>query len=140
MAIRDKISVDFDADRRIASFSTSERLHFSTSEQLQELYQATSAILDEIAGEEPCYVMVDLAKFVIEPALFGDYARLSAKIKEKYLYPDGMVGYGFEITRITVKLSYSGSFERPKLFSTRAEAEKYLESLISQRLQKTNAC
>ncbi len=101
-------------------------IHFSTTEDLDALYDSLCDILRQYTHDGPVYLLVDLARYVIEPALFEYYTVKSKQIKEKYVYPDGISGYGFQITRVMVQLSYAKTGKRPPLFKSRHEAEEYL--------------
>jgi len=133
MTFQDKIIAEFDSKRRIVHLTAESEIRFNEPEDLLILYKDACEILERYTGDGPVYLLVDLARFIVDPSLFGFYAEKSAKLKEKFLYPEGMAGYGFQITRVTVQLSYGDCDKRPPLFKTRREAEEYLENLASIR-------
>jgi len=133
MTYQEKMRVEFDPERRIVHLSAEEDIYFQTPEDLEDLYADTCDILGRYTHGTPVYLLVDMANFIIDPSLFEDYGKKSAMVKEKFLYPDGMAGYGFQITRVTVQLSYGNAEKRPALFKTRKEAEEYLVNLEFQR-------
>jgi hypothetical protein len=137
MSLQNKIIVEYDPERRIVHLTAAEDIHFSSREDLDELYTFASETLSRHTHESPVYVLVDLARFIIDPSLFEYYAEKSAIIKEKYVYPDGMAAYGFQITRVTVQLSYGDSEKRPPLFKTRREAEEHLAGIEIRRKSVT---
>ncbi len=134
MANLNNIIAEFDPVRRILHFTADKVLYFTNRRQLQQLYDDACSLFEKYGGGEKCYMIADLSRFVIEPSQAEFYAQKMGEIKSRYLYPGGLAGYGFEITRITIQMSYNNiPDDQPRLFKTRVEAENYIESLRTAR-------
>ncbi len=134
MALKDKLIIDFDKERRIVHFSASSVVKFADNDDIDDLYLAACEILDEFTPGGPCCVLVDISKFILEQALFEYYFKKSLLVKEKYLLPGGIAGYGYEITRVTIKMGFASMGLTPPIFKTRHEATAYLESLQTSKV------
>lgn len=125
-----KAIMEFDAETRTFHLSATERIHVSTEEQLNTLCWAVTEAVSQHAATSRCFLLVDISKIAIEPDLAQLYAEKIKKLGQKYLYPEGLVRYGSEITRVTARIGHDlFQLEAPHLFRTKAEALKYIGEL-----------
>lgn len=124
-----ELSLEYDPGTRIAELSAKKVLEINTADKLETLCNETGKLLFEATKGERCYMAVDISKIAIEPGLSLEYSKKIKFLRENFLYPDGLVRYGFEITRITIKLAGLKSGELPILFNKREEAIIYLQEL-----------
>ena len=130
----DNIIVEFDDDKRILHLSAHSAIAVRTKEELKELCTAVHSLLDGYLPSGRIYLTVNLSKFIIDPKLANDYSRLIGEIYDKYIYPRGLVRYGYQITRLTIQLGHGKYMEKyPDLFGTRKAALEYLENLIAEK-------
>lgn len=126
------LQADFDPIDRIVHLSASQILQVNDYSQLIELCQAVEDKLEEF-GPERMYMIVDLAKFSINPDLSEEYKTTIGLIGQKFLYPDGWVRYGYQITRVTIMLANdTEDTDHIGLFSTKKEAYQRIQELINQ--------
>jgi len=86
-------------------------------------------------GIQKGFLVVDLSKIIIEPDEIGEYSRIVKSIMDTYLYPNGIARYGFDIGRITIRLSHASFLDGdPNLFNTREEAIRYIILLAKKYL------
>ncbi|MFH1687628.1 MAG: hypothetical protein ABIE70_08930 [bacterium] len=123
---------DFDPSTRIVHITCSEAAHIRTARHLHDLFDALHRQLSR-CGPERIYLMIDLGKIVIDPALKPVYAKRAHETIRKYVHPRGVARYGFQITRVTVKATFDNeTTSAANIFDTRHEAEEYIHSLILQ--------
>lgn len=78
-------------------------------------------------------MVTNLGKLSFEPSLSKLYAAKSRHLLDKYIYPNGIARYGFEISRITVRHGFRDFLHlEPNIFTTRQEAFAYIYGLIRQ--------
>jgi hypothetical protein len=121
---------EFDEQNKIVHLTAKEQIRCKTLEQGFELARALKDILDSHFSDERGYLITDYSKIIIEPKHIDEYAAFIKDIMDKYLHPDGIARYGFEITRVTAQLGhqlYLGS--SPNLFNTYEEAIAYIQGL-----------
>jgi hypothetical protein len=107
--------------------------HPTTKEHLDILFASFRAILDEHIDSGRIYLVINMANLIIEPELKTDYAAHAREISDKYLMPGGVARYGYQITRITVRVGYNEYLsEDPNIFDSRQEAYDYIYSLIEK--------
>ncbi len=132
MTISDDLVTEFDSKTRILHLSAKCVLRISDEERLTAL---CAAVQDALERRRPgrCYLIVDLTKFSIDPKLSALYAEKILAICERYLFPGGIARYGYQITRVTIKISAK---ERPELdtglFSSKAKAFAHIHGLIKE--------
>ncbi len=139
-----KTLFDYDSEKRILHLSAEDLLSISTTDELNILCGAIQSFLDENAGGQPCYMIVDLTRIIIDPSLAPVYAEHLGQMIGKYVYADGFARYGFGITRVTAQVGYESIGEQtdsngcvcesePNLFRTKEEAQTYIQSVLKQR-------
>lgn len=132
MTIADDLITEFDPEKRILHLSAKRVLRITDEERLTALCGAVQDVLERCRPGR-CYLIVDLAKFSIDPKLSALYTDKILAICETYLFPGGIARYGYQITRVTIKI---GSRERPEsdthLFGSKAEAFAYIHRLIRE--------
>jgi len=123
---------EFDSQKRIFHLTAKNKIRVMDMEQLDELCMAVQTLLKKNAGSDRCYMIVDISKIIIDPSLAEPYGRKIRQIAQSCLYPDGLARYGFQITRLTVRLSdnENNNFHQ-NLFSTRKEAFDYINKIIA---------
>ncbi len=108
--------------RRVAHLSADEPIIVDDNDSLSYLCGAVRAVLQGY-GPERLYMIVNLVNFVIDPELAPAYAEKIGAIAEDYLYPNGLARYGYNMTRVTVRLSQADKIDPAAgLFSLRREA------------------
>ena len=131
---------EFDKKNRIVHLTAKRPIHVTTLEQGKALSKAVNEILAGHLGGERGYLVTDYSKIIIEPEKIEEYASAMRYIFDTFLYPEGFARYGFEITRVTARLSHTmhlgGS---PNIFNTKEEAFQYIYSLIEQRQRAESA-
>ncbi len=138
MNIEDKIIVEFDPKTRVLHLSATEKLYCTAKNELNELCDYVRGIINENAGKDRIYMIVDLKKFNIDPKLADLYGEKISRIYQDYIYPGGLVRYGFGITRVAVKVGQAKHMdEDPHLFSTKEKAMVYIRSLINGNCKVT---
>ncbi len=129
----DIIIGEFDNDKRIFHLTATEVIRVELKEQLEELCSAVFAKLGKYIETGRCYMIVDLTKFIIEPKLSNCYAEKIQTIAQNCLFPNGLARYGYQITRMTVRLGHESKIDGdPNLFHTKKEAFNFIENLIKQ--------
>ncbi len=133
MSYSEEISLTFDPETRIAELSAKTVLTIDSTEKLDTLCNTICSLLTRESGGKRCYLAVDISQIVIDPGLADQYAGKIKAMKEEMLFPEGLVRYGFEITRVTIKLAEMKEGKFPILFNKRDEALRYLEELSRNR-------
>ena len=127
----------FDPSTRIVHLTATDPVHITTLEQGYQFVEAVHNAFDRLLGKERGYLITNYGKIIIEPDEIKVYAEEVQKVADKYIYPDGIARYGFEVSRITAKMGYAQYLRtNPNLFETREEAFTYIHDLI--RRQKQN--
>jgi hypothetical protein len=79
-------------------------------------------------------MVVDLAKFAIDPDLADIYMQKIGMLFQTYLYPNGLARYGYQITRVTIMMGKdSDPTSAEGLFANRFQAYRYIHRQIRQR-------
>ena len=129
----DYFDLEFDPVRRILHIGFKSRIHPTTKEQLGRKFAVLGEILDPYTKSERLYLIINMSNVIFEPELKTAYVAHARAIQDKYVMPDGIARYGFQITRITVRQGYAEqSGEDPHIFNSREEAFGYIESLIER--------
>lgn len=122
----------FNPEKMILHLTAREELLVSTPEELQSLCERVRDHLDRHAGGQPCYMIVDISRIVIQPELVPMYAEHMKQLHAGYVYPDGVARYGYAITRVTARAGYERMHGGdPNLFRTYEEACEYIDGLIA---------
>jgi hypothetical protein len=131
--IRDLVA-EFDPEYRIVHQTGKREMFFETIPQAELLANATDKNLSRLLGNERGYLITDITKIVIDPAvveLFAD--RINALIG-KYLHPHGIARYGYAIGRVTVRMGHEAhGLEDLNLFGSHEEAFAYIKEMEIRR-------
>lgn len=137
MSNENNVIVEFDQEKRILHLSAREPNHVCKENELNTLCSSVQEIIKSYCTDERCYMIVNLASFIIEPDLFKQYAEKISSIYEKYIFPNGLARYGYQVTRVTVRLAQmENESVEPLLFTSKDEAFKYVNRLIEQNLSE----
>lgn len=129
--------IEFDNEYRILHLSAAHPIHIETKEELTKTCHAVGSQLEKYVASERCFMVVDLSAMIIEPKLVDCYSRKVQNLCESYLYPGGLLRYGFQITRVTAKLGYEkGKLKDLLMFSNKQEAYNYIYDLIKSQKVK----
>ena len=121
---------DFDDEYRIMHLSASPPIHIKTKRDLTDTCQEVGKRLMEYAGERRCFMVVDLSAIIIEPNLADAYAQKVQTLTDNFLYPGGLIRYGYQMTRVTAKIGYqTGKLKDLFLFPTKHEAYEFIRKL-----------
>lgn len=113
------------------------RIHLKTKKQIDNYFALNVKIMDQYIVDGRFYLIVDMSNLIIEPELTDIYAKHAGAICEKYIFPDGVARYGFEITRVTVRRGHEEYLNKdPNIFNSRQDAYVYINSLIEQKQQQ----
>lgn len=127
------VSYEFEPQARVLHSSTAELVHINTVAAADAKAALLKSVLVHL-GPEPVYLLINLAGYSIAPDMAAVYAKKIVRTVEKYIYPKGIVRYGMNLTRVTVKLAHDRNLQTdPNLFSNRSDAEAYLDQLIADR-------
>ena len=125
--------IEFDTELRLMEISYRDKVYISNEQQLRNMFVNFEYIIEQYAGVKRVYLLIDVNNLIIEPALSNTYAALAKSICEKFIYPQGVARYGYQITRLTVRQGYMDRIkEDPNLFGTYKEAREYLDRVISE--------
>lgn len=129
----EQIAVDFDERYRILHVASRVIIHPTSPEHLGIVFAAFKKMLDKYTATGRIYLIIDMSNIVIEPELRAAYSDYARDIYQKYVYPQGVARYGYQITRITVRSGH-GTYlqENPNIFNSRDEAESYIHSMIER--------
>ena len=109
---------------------------------LDEILNRVKHDLVESSGDGRCYLMLDISRIVVEPKLAGRFFMRLRQLRDDYLYPDGLVRYGLQISGRLVRIDRSKpDMDYPALVRTSHEARKYIDRLrlaMRQEVQTTN--
>jgi len=121
---------EFDPDTRIVHLTATKPVHVRTEEDGRQMVRAVFDGLNSYLFDGRGFLVSNYNKIIIEPDLLKMYAEAFELFFDKYLYPNGVARYGFEITRITAKLGHleylGGS---PNLFESKEEAINFIKTL-----------
>jgi len=127
---------EFDEQRLIVHLTAKNPIHATTREQGYVLSRAVKEILSRCLGNRRGYMVTDYSKIIIEPEKVDEYSAEVGKIMERYLYPGGLARYGFEITRVTARLSHAAYLGgSPNIFNSKEEAYKYIDQLREEHIR-----
>ena len=131
----EKIIAEFDPDYRIVHITAKEPLKFSKVEEALAFSKKVQSILNDFLSPGRGYMITDYSKIIIDPGLIDTYGQEMRIIMDTYLYPNGVARYGFEITRITAKMSHANFLGgTPNLFDTREEAFEFIRGLTKEEV------
>lgn len=136
----DGLTADFDEQYRIVHLTAREQIKCKTLDDGFVLARKLKEILARYFSHARGYLITDYSKIVIEPKHIDEYAAVIKDIMDKYLYPDGIARYGFEITRVTAQLGhelYLGT--SPNLFNSYEEALAYIKKLARDNIAATDS-
>jgi len=140
MSLADKLTIRFDAGRRIFHLAAAEKLVINNEASLNELCLAVNHSLGEYAAHDRCYLAMDITNIAIDTQLLEQYSQFIKALYDKYLFADGLVHHGYQITRVTAQLAYNRKLlPDPHLFRNRDAALAYLQNLMAQNQQKASA-
>jgi FMN-dependent NADH-azoreductase len=124
---------EFDSQRRILHVAYRNRIHPTSKEHLDIIFEAFSDMLEEFTALGKIYLIIDMTNFIVEPDLKSFYIANARKLLETYVIPHGIARYGFQITRITVRAGYHQYMnDNPNIFNSRDEAFEYINSVIKK--------
>jgi len=130
----DYFDLTFDDNRRILHLGYKERYHIATEIDLKTTMTAFDSMLHQLSAQGRIYLIVDMSNLIIEPELSEAYARFVQHITETHVMPGGIARYGYQITRVTVRLGYAEYLDdSPNIFGSREEAYDYIYSLIARQ-------
>lgn len=133
MDISSLVVFNYDPETAIAELSSRETIRVETPEMLNMMCSYVNNLLDGLPGTGPYYLAVDVSKIAIDPGLTDKYQEKIIKIGEKFLYPNGLARYGYEITRVTIQLmNHKLGYQFGRLFYSRKDAMAYLECLSAE--------
>jgi hypothetical protein len=134
MAEASMLALEFDELRRILHVSAREIVHIRTQAQVRTHFSSVMAMLDGYTQSGRVYLIIDMSNVIIDPELTGIYARYAREVGDKYIFPNGIARYGYQITRVTVRRGYEEYLaESPNLFNSRDEADTYISGLIEKQ-------
>jgi hypothetical protein len=137
MTYENEIVGEFDSRNRIIHLTAKSRLVIDSKTDLDKAFAATKAILEEYCKDGRCYMVVDMSRFVFDPSIADEYRANMKETCSKYIFPNGVARYGYEITRVTVMLGHAGSEGvAPNLFATKKDAYEFIEKLIEKNREK----
>jgi len=126
----DDLVGEFDEQRLIVHLTAKSPIHVTTLEQGYILSRAVNEILGRYLSRRRGYLITDYSKIIIEPEKIDEYASEIRKIMDGYLQPGGLARYGFEITRVTARLSHAAYLGgSPNLFNSKEEAYRFIDQL-----------
>lgn len=124
------LHAEFDEKNRILHVEYLERVHIRTGAQIDDIFSNIDEKLAGLCSSGRIYLIINMTNLVIEPSLTGHYARHARAICNKYILPDGVARYGYQITRITVKRGYDEYLgTNPNIFNSREEAFRYIHAV-----------
>ena len=133
MPLHGYFNIEFDPEIRLMEVSYRDKVYISNEQQLRNMFINFGYLIEQYAGNEKLYLLIDVNNLIIEPVLSDIYGELAGSVCEKFVYPRGAARYGYQITRLTVRQGYMDQVkEDPNLFGTYNEARKYLESLMDE--------
>ncbi len=138
----DYLITEFDPRLRILHVAYRKRVHPTTKEHLDIIFDTFRKKLDQYLDSGRIHLVIDMTNFIIEPDLRLDYVSHAQDITAKYIIPNGIARYGFQITRITVRACYDQYMvDNPNIFNSRDEAYQHIYSLIekNQNIEKSAA-
>ena len=125
---------EFDSARKTLHITAREKVTAKNSRELDELCNAVRTLLKQYSRDERIYMVVDLSKIIIEPHLSEEYAKKVKSLYENFLVPGGLLRYGLQITRITIKLGHDTSLNSDtSLFRSKEAAFAHIDKLIAQK-------
>ena len=131
-------SMEFDPSRRIVWLSFPKAVEFRDRKQMDDNFRKVESELESYFRGERIYLVVDIHNLIIDPSLAEALAAGAKAIADKYVYPGGIARFGLQITRATIRRGYQDHLrEDPNIFTTREEAEDYVESLIAKASART---
>lgn len=128
---------EFDENRRVLHVSAQRPAHIRNTQQLNKACEDVCEMLEKHTVNGRCRLLVDMSTLVIEPELVDEYGRKVKKISEQYLLPNGLLRYGYQITRVTATLAHQKQqLDVPLFFRSKDEAMEYIDSLLKEKAAK----
>lgn len=125
---------EFDSARKTLHLTARERALAQTQQELNELCESIRTIIKQYCRDERIYMVVDLSKIIIEPQLSEEYAKKVKSLYEDFLVPGGLLRYGLQITRITIKLGHDTNLNSDtSFFRSKEAAFAHIDKLIAQK-------
>ena len=141
MGKRIQIISEFDPIRRVLHVSAERPVLVDDECALDEILNRVKHDLVESSGDGRCYLMLDISRIVVEPKLAGRFFMRLRQLRDDYLYPDGLVRYGLQISGRLVRIDRSKPDpDYPALVRTSHEARRYIDRLrlaMRQKVQTT---
>lgn len=130
MTLLAHLITEFDEEYRIMHLSASKPIEVKTKQELKMLCQEVGMRLQNYADGKRCFMVVDLGAIIIEPDLAESYSQKVQAMTDNFLYPSGLIRYGYQMTRVTAKIGYqTGKLKNLLLFPTKFEAYDYIKKL-----------
>lgn len=142
---KDKLNIEemvaeFDEQYRIVHQTADRPLYFRTMEEGELLARATDKNLSRFLGNERGYLVTNISRIVIDPAVVDLYAERINTFLARYLQPHGIARYGYAIGRVTVRMAHeSNRLEDLNMFATKEEAFAFIRGLEVRRLELEQA-
>lgn len=128
---------EFDENRQVLHVSAERPAHIQNAHQLNKVCDDVCEMLEKYTSDGRCYLLVDMSTLVIEPELVDEYGRKVKKIAKQYLLPNGLLRYGFQITRVTATLAHQKQqIDDPLFFRSKDEALDYIDNLSKRQSAK----
>jgi hypothetical protein len=127
---------EFEPESRIVHQTATKVVRITTHAQAELLADATDRNLSRLLGNERGYLVTNISKVVIEPSVVEVFAARINELISKYLHPHGIARYGYEIGRVTVRMSHEANMIRDlNLFASKDEAYAYIRGLELRRVE-----
>jgi len=97
---------EFDAKRGVLLLTAAEPLRLADQTDLEDFGEKVDRLLAEHFSRKRGFLLVDLQQIVIEPKHLDIYAAGIREFYRLYLRPKGLIGFGYQITRVTAQLSH----------------------------------
>ena len=128
------VLIEIDRQKGLLHLTAEGIIRIEDEAHLDQLCGEVGDVLDELPRDRRYCLMVNISLIVIVPELAKAYSEKVDYLCENFLYADGLVRYGHQITRLTARLSHEKYLHNdPHLFGTRQEAEDYLQELMTHR-------
>lgn len=129
--------IEIDRDRGIVHLTADQIIRIEDGSQLEGFCRMVNDTFRELPQNRRYYLMVDISRIVIVPELARAYSEKVDFLCRNYLYAEGLVRYGHQITRLTARLGHEKYLRNdPHLFGTKQEAETYLSELSRKQAEK----
>ena len=128
------VVLEYDRENRTLHLTAPQKLEIASKTDLESLCRAVTACLADNFDGHKSYMVVDVSAIVIVPALVSAYTNHVAGLTATYLHENGILRYGFAVTRITARASHaSAELDAPDFFWSREEAMEFVKALSARR-------